>query len=911
MKNVFSLLFVVGFASLQAQTLVPLTDFRLQASMLVNEAGARLSDPTYQPPVYWFPVKVPSTVLTGLVRNGVYPDPYQGMNNMFIPDASDEFNQQYQLEKYSHLPGIGNPWKKPYWYRTIFDWKTQPGRQQFLVLKGINYRAEVWLNGTRLADSTQLVGMFAEHELPIGQVIRSGANALAIKIYPLDFPGRPAKEQLKIFDDFYENGGPKGDIGKNVTMLCSVGWDWMPPVRDRNMGIWQPVFIRTTGPLQLEYPRVTTLSVSSDTLRAELGFQCRVVNTTNQPIQANLRVSLQPRQGTGKTISFSFPVTVGARSSLRLNLNSSQVPELSVQQPALWWPLGYGAPNLYTTAASLEINGQPSDERIFFTGIRTTTSTATMLKNSVRRDFFVNGKRIHLVGGAWVPDMMLQNDSLRIARELQLVKNANQNLVRIWGGGVTPSDLFFDLCDQLGLLVWNDFWVTGDTQGEFKGSPDWPLEGHVFVKNVTSSIYRIRHHASLLLWTGGNEGHARKPLYDAMRDSVIALDGSRPFIPSSSGFAKLPTGWKGSWPDDKPSGVYSGGPYTWQDPARYYELVEKSPDWVFKDETGIPSQPPYTTLPKIIPNLVWDKKAPFPFNDTWGYHDAATGNGRYDLYYHEMVKRFGEPTTMEGFSDQMQLMNAMGYQGIFEAPQSKLNDTGGVMLWKLNPAFPSVIWQLYDWYLLPNAGYYFSKNSCAPVHLQWNRGTRQIDAVNRQHKAAADLGAEAVLYDLSGKQVVSFSDRLTLKPSSVLPWKLLPANTNAVHFLVLRLTQNGQLINQNTYWLEPNGQFTSLKSMASATVAINSASEKVNGSKSEFQIEVQNTSPQVAFFTRLQLMNQTGEEVLPAYWADNYITLKPGERQTIRVWLDEKITTPKSVRVTGWNVAAHGRLLVP
>jgi len=187
---------------------------------------------------------------------------------------------------------------------------------------------------------------------------------------------------------------------------------------------------------------------------------------------------------------------------------------------------------------------------------------------------------------------------------------------------------------------------------------------------------RIRNHPSLLVWTGGNEGHARKELYDVMRESIITLDGTRPFIPSSSGFAKLPEGWNGSWPDNMPSGVYSGGPYTWKDPKDYYSRAIAGNDWVFKDETGLPSQPPYNIMPKIIPNLVWDKNLPFPLNNTWGYHDAATGNGRYDLYLEEMVKRFGKPTGMEEFCDKMQLMNAIGYQGIFEAAGHKLNDIG-------------------------------------------------------------------------------------------------------------------------------------------------------------------------------------------------------------------------------------------
>jgi len=911
MKTSFILIFLVGmmtgnclFAQ-PAESQQKLIDFKMQSSILVSDDGGKLSDPAYRPGIYWFPVQIPTTVLRGLVANKVYPNPYEGMNNMFIPDASDEFNKQYQLEKYSHIPGVGNPWKNPYWFKTTFEVPEIGDKQYQLILKGINYRAEVWLNGKRIADSTQLVGMFAEHDLPVTSLIKQGKNGLAIKIYPLDYPGLPAREQLKIFDDFYENGGPTGDIGKNVTMLCSVGWDWMPPVRDRNMGIWQPVYLRTTGAVKINYPTVSTKLSLPDTTSANLTLDLALQNLSSKEIAATLKVHMHPENFTGNATTFTYPVNLKGNQITKVKITPDQVKELKVQKPELWWPLGYGKPNLYHVTIQVETPAGLSDQKTILTGIRTVTSTVTKTKNSVRRDFFVNGKRIHLVGGAWVPDMMLQNDSLRIARELQLVKNSNLNLVRIWGGGVTPSDLFFDLCDRLGLMVWNDFWVTGDTQGEFKGSPDWPLEGNVFISNVTSSIYRIRHHASLLVWTGGNEGHARKPLYYAMRDSVATIDGTRPFIPSSSGFAKLPEGWKGSWPDDQPSGVYSGGPYTWKDPKVYYELVEKSPDWVFKDETGIPSQPPYTTLPKIIPNLVWDNKAPFPFNDTWGYHDAATGNGRYDLYYEEMVKRYGKPSTMEEFSDKMQLMNAMGYQGIFEAAQSRLNDTGGVMLWKLNPAFPSVIWQIYDWYMLPNAGYYFIQNSVTPIHLQFNRTTNAVDLVNRSYKGYDNLNAEVYVFDTSGKKQYSAKEKVSALPSSVIKLKTLAnwKQTPGVQLLLLRLfDKTGKLLSQNTYWLENQNDFKSLASMPEASLSTKILSSSVEDGNRVVTVQLQNNSTPLAFFTRAQVLDQSSEEVLPSYWSDNYFTLMSGEQLTIKVRVDPHQQKPVSIRVSGWNV---------
>ena len=280
----------------------------------------------------------------------------------------------------------------------------------------------------------------------------------------------------------------------------------------------------------------------------------------------------------------------------------------------------------------------------------------------------VNGRKVHLVGGAWVPDMMLNRDAQRYDDELRLCRNGNVNLVRIWGGGLGETDDFYASADKYGLLVWQDFWVTGDTHGEFKGSKDYPPDGSIFVKNIVSTILRIRNHASLLVWTGGNEGHARKELYDAMRENVATLDGTRPFIPSSSGFASKPSGWKGSWPDDEASGVYSGGSYKWEDPATYYRLVDNGKDWVFKDETGIPSQPPYSIMHKIINNLLPDPNVPYPLNNTWGYHDACSGNGHYELYYNDMTRRLGKPVSLKDFCDKMQIMNADGYRGILNRP---------------------------------------------------------------------------------------------------------------------------------------------------------------------------------------------------------------------------------------------------
>ena len=281
----------------------------------------------------------------------------------------------------------------------------------------------------------------------------------------------------------------------------------------------------------------------------------------------------------------------------------------------------------------------------------------------------------------------------------------------------------------------------------------------------------------------------------------------------------MPAGWNGAWPDNLPSGVYSGGPYTWQDPLVYYKKAIAGKDWVFKDETGIPSMPPYNIMPKIIPDLVWDKSLPFPLNNTWGYHDAATGNGKWDLYYKEMVNRYGEPVSMEDFCNKMQLMNAIGYQGIFEAAGHKLNDIGGVMLWKLNAAFPSVVWQVYDWYLMPNAGYYFMQNACEPVHVQLNLNDMKVLAINRSYKKLDGLTVSASIYDLSSKSLFFVQKDVSLSFSDVKEVTSLSSPLSGIKgvcFVVLNMKDmNGRILSHNVYWLSDNKDYKSLHTVFS------------------------------------------------------------------------------------------------
>jgi len=691
-------------------------------------------------------------------------------------------------------------------------------------------------------------------------------------------------------------------------MLCSVGWDWVPPVRDRNMGIWLPVYLRTSGAVTIGKTMISTgFPTEQDTSLAKLSINLTLFSHSNTNEAGRLLVRITPENFRGKTVQFTKNVAAVKNGQTAVKMTSDDTKELNISKPGIWWPNGYGKPNLYRIRLQYSNSAGISDDTSFVFGVRTVSSKAVEVNKNWRRDFYVNGRRIHITGGAWVPDFMLNRDSLRYDYEMKLCRNANINLVRIWGGGVTPCDEFFDAADRYGLLVWSDFWITGDTQGEFKGSPDWPLESEVFKRNVISTIYRIRNHPSLLVWTGGNEGHARRELYDFMRNSIIDLDGTRPFIPSSSGFARLPEGWPASWPDNLPGGVYSGGPYTWQDPKSYYTRAIAGRDWVFKDETGIPSMPPYNILPKIITNLVWDTRLPFPLNHTWGYHDAATGNGRWDMYYNEMVKRYGEPVSMEDFCNKMQLMNAIGYQGIFEAAGHKLNDIGGVMLWKLNAAFPSVVWQVYDWFLQPNAGYYFMQNACEPVHIQLNLSSLKVTVLNRTYKKVNDLTARVDVLDFDSKSLFMEEVPVSLNPTEVKETASLNSlleKTRGICFVVLNLRNPaGKVVSHNIYWISPDGNYKQLRDLNETFVSTGVLKSEKLKNENRWTIKITNSSGRIAFFIRPQLL-AGGEEVLPASWSAGYFSLGPGESTTISVSCPAAALTGENtvLKVSGWNV---------
>ena len=887
-------------------------DWTVQSAYLVKENGKVISTTNFKPE-NWFKTSIPTTVLTVLVKNGIYPDPYIGMNNMKIPDASEEFNQKYDLGRFTHLPDGRNPWLDPYWFRNEFTLPEElKGKFLWLNLEAINYRAEVWLNGRKIADKEKIIGMFCDWSLNITDYAVLGEkNILAVKIFPLDYPGLPDEPQLKAFGPFGLNGGPTGDIGKNVTMHCSVGWDWLPAVRDRNMGIWQDVFITATGPVDIRFPHVVAEFPSSSMDKADLEITAELINLSGSTQTGKLAVSLTPKNFIGDTIQIKKDVIIDPGEIKIIEIDKDSHAELSLNDPVLWWPNGYGAPNLYDINMSMEIEGEISDYEQFNFGIRKIESNITMVDDWARRDFFINNKKIMIKGGAWVPDMMLNRSREKLYDELRLSKEANLNIVRIWGGGTTPPIEFFTICDELGLLVWHDFWITGDCQGTWgKGSQNYPYDAEAFLNNARKVVLKLRNFPSLLVWTAGNEGLPRQEIYVPLREKIVAgLDGTRPFLPSS-GYREPPEEWGLSWPDNMPAGTYSGGPYYWVDPKEYYQKVREGKDWLFKNEVGIPSVPVLDSLKKFIPDLTPDSEVKFPLNNTWGYHDACEGNGKYSLYDQAIRERYGAPKDLADYVLKAQLINAENYRAIFEAVNQAMDLASGVILWKTNPAWPSVIWQLYDWYLCPNAGYYFTQKACEAGHIQLNLDDMSVSAINQGFEPFEKMRLKAEIFNGKSHQVWSKQTVSDIEPQTANKvFKLPPSEqiTSEIYFVALEMVDNsGQLVSDNFYWLSENKNFTSLEKMPKANLEVKLDKETDEASGEIIcRIHLTNPTQHLAFFINTSIRKgQDGEEVLPSFWSDNYVSILPGKTKELTIRFRQRLLDDQTpvLKIEGWNI---------
>lgn len=896
------------------------SNWLIQSSVLVDKGGETVSGGSFMPEG-WYKASIPCTVLGALVKNRIYPDPRIGLNSYRIPDSSDEFNKKYDLAKYSHLPDKRNPWRDPYWYRTEFDIpESMRGKHVWLLFKGINYRADVWLNGRQIAERETMAGMYQRFFLDAGMA-RPGSNFLAVKVYPVDHPGTPGS-QLKVF------GSPReflhNDIMKDVTFNMSVGYDCMLPQPDRNMGLWQGVSLRFTGPVDIRNPFVVTDLPLPETKPARLTISTELVNATAGP-QSGVLSGTVPSAG----VTFEKAVTLGPRETKEVTFSDKEFPQLIISDPRLWWPAGYGEQPLYDLALEFRIKGVTSAQESTTFGIRKITKELYVHQEWPGLRVHINGQKVFSRGGWLQPDLLFDWDLKRIEAEVRYLVHANFTTVTFEDLPM-PPDEFLEACDRHGLLFWNCFygslwasptagWDEFPDPPTYKDNPfkqryakslpperytNYPLDHDLLERCTVDIIKRFRNHPSLIVYSCMGEGNPGKDVYERWRKQVRALDPTRLSIISADLKYRLP------WLDeDWPTGVDDAASSKIRELKDYYEHVRGGEEWMFSTEIPfLASLPPVDSLRRFIPDL-WDAQPGpvFPLNATWAHHGANSYFKNFDTFSRRM---YGEPENLEDYCMKGHLVTAEHHRAVSEAVNHRLWDiTSGSWEWKVNSSFPDVQWQIYDWYLRPMVSLYYYRLAFEPLHLQYSYLDRKVTLLNQTLKPQADLEAQAQLYDLNGKLLWENKAPAQIAPNTYADLFSVPALNELTPVYFLRLVLKGSFggtVSRNFYWLSTADAANFMDLMKLPAVRLDVDCATVRGDlETVTTVRLKNATDQVAFFTHVALLRaEHGEEVLPVRWDDNYFSLVPGESREVRAihaTADLKGVIP-TVDVNGWNV---------
>ncbi|MDD4871071.1 MAG: beta-mannosidase [Kiritimatiellae bacterium] len=875
----------------------------LKSSVLVPEDGAQISTSGYKPRK-WLKATMPSTVLSTLVKNGIYPDPRNGLDCFKIPDSSDEFNKKYDLAKFSYLPDRRNPWRDPYWYRTEFKLsKIEQGRHLWLNFNCINYRADVWFNGKQIADRDTMAGMFQRFRFDITQQAQVGCNALAVKIHPVDHPGVPDAQ----LDVYGRSRGEHKEIELDVTMIETVGYDCMMTVPDRNMGICQEVYLDWTGPVDIRHPFVITELPLPDTSHATLTVSAELINSGASPVRGVLHGRVA-----GTDVKFEQPVELAPNETKLVRVE----PKPVMQKPRLWWPVNYGEQYLYDLDLQFATNGTVSTEQKVKFGVRQITCEMHKLEEWHGRRVFVNGQKVFCRGGYIQPELLLDWDAQRIEEEIRYFANANMNLI-YFEDIPNPPDVFLEMCDKYGVLFGNCFyacsWVT---------KPGRPEDIGLLERCTADVLKRYRNHPSLVMYMSMDEGYTCQEVYSMWRRNVIALDGSRFWIPSGyfPDFHKGESTAKAErfahFREDLPTGMNDLGnkSYQWQEPVTYFRWVREDRSWMFKIESGSASLPPISSLAKFIPDLgaYGTNAAAFPLTETWAHHGA---NHYYKPYDQAIRRLHGEPETVADYCWKAHLITADQHRSFYEAVNHRMWDiTSGFTEWKINSCYPDVQWQNFDYYHKPVISHFFIKKACEPVHVQMELIDYAVSVINCRLEPQSGLEVTVRVFDLESKPLWQRTDRLDVSANSYREVFSITGLTNLAPFVFVKLelkNNEGCLVSDNFYWLRGRDTQDYRILQRLPMVKLESTLKMENCDNERLaHVKVVNPTSNIAFFIQLALTRGSrGEEILPVMWEDNYFSLLPGETRELTARVAEKNLGSKKpkLEVGGWNIQTDYR----
>ena len=848
--------------------------WKVQSSTQVAASGEKISQAGFATPG-WYSTSVPQTVFAILVENGLYQNPYYGTNLRNFPGVEYKIGSQFANQD---MPA-NSPYAVPWWYRKEFDLPaSDAGKQIWMQFRGINYRAEIWINGKKVASSDEVVGAFGRYEFNVTAFVHPGEkNAVAVAV------SAPAA----------------GELG--------ITWvDWNPTPPDKDMGLWQEVVISTSGPVSLRHPFVETKLDLPKAELAHLTVRAYASNSTGTPVGGTLRGKIT---GGGLAIDFSQEVELAANESKEIAISPDAVPGLNLLRPKLWWPYQMGEPFLHKlTLEFVTATGQTvSDSQSINFGIVQTDSEMTP---DGYRLLKINGKPILVRGGGWAPDMLLRVDESKREAEFRYVKEMGLNTIRL--EGKLEDESFLERADRDGILVMAG-WCCCDAWEKWG---KWGDENkRVSVSSLRDQLLRLRRHPSLLVWLNGSDNPPPAEREQAYLDVEKEIRWSKPVFSSA-------TAKKAEVSGD--SGVKMSGPYDYVPPDYWLLDTRAGGAYGFNTETSPgPAVPPLEELKSFIPD---DKL--WPPNDVWNFHAGGGQFKTIDLFMHALEMRYGKAKDAADLAWKSQAMTYEGQRAMFEAYGRNKYKSTGIIQWMLNNAWPSLIWHLYSYDLRPAGGYFGSKSALEPLHVQFSYDDRSVAVVNGTQKAQSGLKVVAKLYDISGAEKFSRDGVFDVAADGVARSIAIPepADISSTYFLNLQLFSSvGELLSRNFYWLSTKqdaldyaktewyytpqtefADFTALQDLPKASVraAFHPVASTVQDSS--FRVVVENTSKSAAFLTRLRLVKgKELQEILPVFWQDNYISLLPGEKREVSVSVrkSDLDSAKPTLLVDGFNVA--------
>ena len=810
-------------------------NWRLQRSNLVDTSGESLSRPDFKDSE-WVVATVPGTVLSSYLNVEAVPDPNFGQNQLHI---SDSF------------------FYSDFWYRNEFDTPAPtPGQMTWLNFDGVNWKAEVFLNGEKLG---RIEGGFMRGRFNVsGKLLHGNPNVVAVCVEKNATPGSVKQKTL---ESAGKNGGGLG--ADNPTYHAAVGWDWIPTIRGRDTGIWGDVFLTTTGVVTLEDPLVSASLPLPDTSRADVNVEVVLVNHQATPVSGVLR-------GNFGEISFEQAVTIEGFARKKIKISPATDPALRLHDPKLWWPTGYGDPHLYDVSLAFHTVDQKAlDRKTFKVGVRQFSYS----QEGGALKMWINGRRFIARGGNWgFSESMLRYRAREYDAAVRYHREMNFTMIRNWVGQI-GDDAFYEACDRHGIVVWQDFWLANPWDGPI------PADNTLFLSNTKDLVLRIRNHASVGLYCGRNEGFPPAPLEDGIRTILSEYHPGLLYIPSSA------------------DQVVSGhGPYRTLPAREYFRIADPK----LHSEMGMPNIPPIESVRAMMP-----ERALWPRGLDWGLHDFCLQSAQGTAGFVAIVdESYGGANTVEEWVTLAQFVNYEGYRAMFEA-QSKYRM--GLLLWMSHPCWPSFVWQTYDYYLEPTAAYFGCKKGSEPLHIQWNRETDSIEVVNYSAGSRHGLTARVEILNIDGKAMWTTTASLDSAEDSTTSCISMeyPSGLTPVHLLRLSLSQGEEVISQNDYLraLE-EGNYRALRQLPKVKLSIATKSEHL-GNRWLLNTQLENTSPHPAVMVRLKAIRESsGDRILPAIYSDNYVTLMPGERRTIQTQLSHADTRGEKpqIAVLGFNV---------